>query len=194
MSVEQTEENVLVNKRELATKILKCSLPTLSALMERYPDFPVHQRGANGVEWLFDAVAVSEFLEKIREDERRAAETRSEFFNQFSLPIDAPEFEGQKELTPTQRASLAKARLAERKLAVESGMLISKAEMRQTLTGALGKLGRFLETLPGQVARQHGLPEEVARSMSAAIDEQRRVFVKEMQEALAAEALNDGGN
>ena len=188
----QSAEPLLVNKRELATQILKCSLPTVASLMDKYPDFPVHQRGDNGVEWLFDVVKVTEFLEQKREEEKRATEARSDLFRQFSLPIDSETAPGATELSPTQRMAMAKARLAERKLALETGMLVSKAEMRQVLTGAMAKLGRFLDTLPGQVARHHALPEEVARSMRSLIDEQRRVFVKEIQEALEIEAAANG--
>ncbi|MTK12693.1 MAG: terminase small subunit [Clostridiaceae bacterium] len=191
---QETQEGgpLLVNKRELATQILKCSLPTVASLMDKYPDFPVHQRGANGVEWLFDAVAVTEFLEQKREEDRRASEAKSEFFKQFSLPIDNGTAPGATELTPSQRMAMAKARREERKLALETGMLISKAEMRQVLTGSMAKLGRFLDTLSGQVAKRHALPEEVARSMRSFIDEQRRVFVTEIKEVLEAEAAANG--
>ncbi|HZL59173.1 MAG TPA: hypothetical protein VFC38_05690 [Stellaceae bacterium] len=52
---------ITVNKGELA-RILTCSLPTIEALINRYPDMPILQRGSNGVEWQFDA-AVREMKE-----------------------------------------------------------------------------------------------------------------------------------
>lgn len=186
MSLVETSspERLLVNKRELAKRILRTSLPTLDDLMGKYPDFPIERQGSNGVEYLFDADRVVEFLRQKREDEARAAQQRQSLFEQFSLPIDDVAPDEARALTPAQRAALARARLAERKLAIESGLLVSSAEMRQVLTMALGRLGKFLEQLPGQVARDHRLPEEVARAMRSRMDDARRVFVRDLKALL----------
>jgi len=195
MNEDQTEK-LLVTKKELASKILNCALTTLSSLIDKYPDFPIHKRGAKGVEWLFDAVAVSDFLEQKRTEERKAVEAKTEFFNQFSLPVDVPELQGHGELTPTQRVALAKARLAERKLALETGMLVSKAEMRQAMAGPVAQLGHFLDALAGKVARRHGLSETVTTSMQSMINEQHRQFVREINDILdmkSEQAARDEG-
>src|SRR5690242_3110714 len=106
-----SDGRLIVNKRELARRVLDCSLPTLNELIERYPDFPVERRGSNGVEWLFDADRVVDFLRAKREAEARASEERNALFAQFRLPIDEVAPEGADELSPAQRAALAKARL-----------------------------------------------------------------------------------
>src|SRR5690348_9520844 len=132
-----SDGRLIVNKRELARRVLECSLPTLNELIERYPDFPVERRGSNGVEWEVDADRVIEFLRSKREIEARASEERNTLFAQFKLPIDDVAPEGAGELSPSQRASLARARLAERKLALEAGMLVPVTDVRQALQVAL---------------------------------------------------------
>lgn len=174
-------ERLVVNKRELARRILECSLPTLNELIERYPDFPIERKGSNGVEWEFDADGVVAFLAAKREAEARASDERNTLFAQFKLPIDEVAGEGAAELSPAQRAQLATARLKERKLAVEAGMLVSVAEVRQSLHVALARFGKFLDVLPKQVGTQHNLPEEVQRSMRGRLDDERRRFVAEIQ-------------
>jgi phage terminase Nu1 subunit (DNA packaging protein) len=187
------DDRLLVNKSQLAT-ILKCSLPTLAKLLEDYPDLPVVTRGGLGAEWVFDAGEVTRYLEERRAAERRAAEQQTELFKQFSLPIDdAPEMQAGQGLTPKQRRDIAGARLIERKLAQETGQLVTKSELRMALNTMIGGLGRFLDTLPGQIGRRHGLPDEVVASMRARIDDQRRLFVEEMQKLLRADAADVGG-
>lgn len=173
--------DLIVNKRELARQILKCSLPTLNDLIERYPDFPVELRGSNGVEWQFDAARVTKFLEDQREAEQRDSVARSELFKQFSLPIDEIAGDEAAGMSPTQRAALARARMAERKLALESGFLLQAAETRQALQTTLARFGKFLDGLPAELGRQFGLPDDVTVAMRSRIDEQRRQIVRELQ-------------
>ncbi len=169
-----------VNKRELARRVLNCSLPTLDDMLERWPDFPILRRGSNGVEWEFDAHKVVAFIRGKREESEREKERSAEFFQQFSLPIDDIAGDA-KEMTPAQRVQLAQARIKERELAIESGLLVNTAELRQDLTALFARLGKFLDQLPARVARDHNLPDEVIRAMRSNIDEQRRVFVRDMQ-------------
>jgi phage terminase Nu1 subunit (DNA packaging protein) len=175
---------LLVNKRELARRVLKCSLPTLNELIERYPDFPVTRPGSNGVEYQFDASAVVAFLSDRREQENREAAQRNDLFSHFSLPIDDIAPEEARGLSPAQRQSLARARLAERKLAMESGLLLPAAETRQVAQVAFGRLGKMLDGLPSQLGREFNLPEEVVRSMRARLDDFRRQAVGEIHEFL----------
>lgn len=184
-------ERLTVNKRELAARILKCSLPTLDRLLEDYRDFPVIARGSNGVEWEFDPEAVQEFLRQQRAAEERAEEQRKDLFKQFSLPIDDIAADDAVNLTPAQRNQLARARLVEQKLARESGFLISTAELRPKLMVAFERLAKQLDALPDQIAREFGLPEEVTRRMRASMNDSRRALVQDVQQALRAQTLSD---
>jgi phage terminase Nu1 subunit (DNA packaging protein) len=177
------------NKGELA-RVLKMSIPTLNALIAEYPDFPIVARGDNGVAWQFDVAEVVRFLRARREAEQRAAEHKRELFDQLTLPIEGPttpSADGSGPLTPAQRLSLARARRQERELALETGFLISTAELRPVLQGTMARLGRFLDTLPGQLGRQCGLGDDVIRVMRGSIEDQRRIFVRDMRAALEQE-------
>jgi phage terminase Nu1 subunit (DNA packaging protein) len=178
---------LVVNKRELA-RALKVSLPTLNELVERYPDFPVKARGSNGVGWEFELEIVIEFLRAKDEAARQAETERAALFKQLELPVDKHAIMPIGELSPTQRRQLAEARSKERKLAIEMGLLVEVPKMRQDLQLAIGRLGRFFDTLPTQIAREHNLPEEVMRSIRRRLDDQRRSFVEELVAVMGAGA------
>jgi phage terminase Nu1 subunit (DNA packaging protein) len=186
---DRDDERLLVNKRELARQVLKCSLPTVNDLIERYPDFPIEHRGSNGVEWQFDAAAVVAFLGGKREAESRDSAARAELFRQFTLPIDSVAGDEAKGLIPSQRAALARARIAERKLAVESGFLLETSETRQVLQSAIARLARFLDGLPGEIGRQFNLPDEISAAMRSRIDERREQFVADLQAFLSQDEM-----
>lgn len=171
----------LVNKRELAA-LLECSLPTLAALIERYPDFPVVRRGSNGVEWQFDPEAVVAFLERKREEEAAEEAKRHELLAQFRLPIDREPAPSAGGLSPQQELAAVRAMQLRQAMAREARLLVPTTDVRMELAGALAALGRFLQNLPGQLARRHNLPEAVVRDMRASIAEQQEVFVRQLRE------------
>lgn len=179
---------VFVNKKELAKRVLKCSLPTLDALIERYPDFPVEQRGSNGVEWRFDAEAVTAYLAGQREAAQRELEAKQELFQQFSLPIDEIAPDESKGLTPRQRADMARARKLEREEALEVGQLVLRDAWRGQLERAVAALARRLDSLPGQLGQAHGLPDEVVRAVRQTVEDWRRNLMREIEAQ-----LSDGG-
>lgn len=181
-----TADRFRVNKRELA-RILRCSLPTVDAMMGRYQDFPVEQAGTVGRPYLFDAEAVVEFLKRKREEEAAEEAKRGSFFEQFSLPIDEVAPEGAAQLSPSQRAQLAQARIREQDLAIKAGFLVQTSEVRRCIMQLLTSLGRMLDALPDQVARAHNLPDATARAMRSTIDEHRRRCVRELDEFFAAQ-------
>lgn len=170
----------LVNKRELA-KILKCSLPTVSALVDRYADFPVERRGSNGVEWQFAADTVIAFLTTKREEEQAAAvaqhRERAALLDQFRLPIDDLAPAGDATLTPQARLAVARAKSIEDKMARESGLLVPTTEVRASLTAAIAQLNQFLAALPGTIGRRYNLPDPVIRDMRRSIEQQQRQFL-----------------
>lgn len=173
----------LVNKRELA-KILRCSLPTVGALLDRYPDFPVERRGSNGVEWQFDPAAVTTFLQRRREDETAAAaeqhRERAALLDQFRLPIDDLAPPADATLTPQQRLATARARALEDKMAREAGLLVPTSQVRATLSTTLAQLNQFLAALPGTLGRQYNLPDPVVRDMRRRIEAQQRQLVAQL--------------
>lgn len=179
-------ERLTVNKRELA-RLLKCSLPTLDRLIDDNPDLPIERRGSNGVEWEFDPEAVVGFIADRREAEKQAGAARSELLRQFTLPFEQTEPEGARDLSPSERKNLADALSKERKLAIEAGLLVTTASVRQGLGDAFKLLGRHLDGLPQQLGRRHHLPDAVVREMVAQIADARRQFVRELEALIVEE-------
>jgi phage terminase Nu1 subunit (DNA packaging protein) len=173
-------ERLLVNKTELAREVLDCSLPTLAALMAKYQDFPVEVEGANGREYQFDAHRVTAFLKEKRAEEKRRGAEQSELLTQFKLSLD-PGGDAETGLTPAQELSLVRATRERRKLEIESGLLLQTSDVRQVLTSALSRLGKFMDALPSQLGRAHNLPEEVTAAMRKRLDEQRTTFVRDLE-------------
>lgn len=169
---------LVCNKRELAEK-LSLSVPTIDALLSRHGDeFPVRQRGSNGIPWEFDLPDVIAFLRHKDEDETRAIAERRQAFEQFRLPLDdlaSPEAEG---LSPQQRNALSLARMREHELALAVGQVVRASEVEDSYRTLFRTLGRAFDTLPGQLARKFGLPDAVARAVREWLDEQRRQIVR----------------
>lgn len=180
---------VFVNKGELA-RILGVSKPTMSAILDRYPDFPVEQRGGLGQEWQFDPKMAKAFIaaKKAEEDEANAA--KSELLAQCSLPLDelVPEAEAPKALSAVERMQHAKAMLVEDKVAKERGFLVQTTEMRMRLSPVWAALGQFLQGLPGEMGQRYNLPLDVIRDMRKRISEIQREMHAKLGDLLTEDA------
>ena len=153
-SMSDVSEPVLVNKAELA-EALGVSLPTIGALLKRYPDMPVVEPGTNGSAWKFDLVAVTAFVAERKAEEARGKTARSDLL------------------------ALARARAAERDLALKSGLLTPTTEVRTALNTAFTKLSADLRTFLRQVSREHGWPDAVLRRHEAELAETQTRFVRD---------------
>jgi phage terminase Nu1 subunit (DNA packaging protein) len=169
-------ELVVVNKQELA-EALRCSRPTVDALLRRYGDFPVLREGKNGEAWQFDLAMCMDFLQQRRAEEKAGTARRSELLAQIALPIDDVTPDLDPKLTPSQRLALARARAAERDLAMKSGLLAPTSEVRVALSTAFAKLQGDLRTFLRQLARDHDWPDAVLRRHEAELADLQRRFV-----------------
>lgn len=175
---------LLVNKRELARRVLNISLPTLNDLIDRHADFPVVTRGAPGVEWQFDPVAVTQYLAAQSQADAAASAARAEQLQrQFAIPLDEVAGDVINE-SPTQRLIRNRNRVLEQKLAREAGDLLLAGAALQRWEGVIGRLARFLEGLPAELAREFNLPDQVATAMRQRIDERRAQFVADLTDHL----------
>lgn len=161
---------MLVNKQELAD-LLKVSLPTLSGLLRRYPDFPVEVEGTNGVEWQFDVEKVVEFMREKDEAERKALEARAEAMRAWQLPFAEPVTQAPGVLSAAQQLQLAKAQREQHKLAQESGLLIPATTVRMALRTGFSNLGPGLARIADQVGRQHHLPDDITQSIRLQVED-----------------------
>lgn len=185
---EPADTLALANKRELA-RVLDCSLPTVTELLDRYPDFPVERRGTNGLEWQFDVAKVQAFLSEKREAEQRDDEARRDLFRQFSLPFagydnGAP---GGAPLSASAMLAMARTRQVDTKLAREAGLLVPTSEVRQNITPALTRFMRLVDAMPRSIGSRFNLPDAVTTAMRSYLDEERRALVAEL------ERLYEGG-
>ena len=158
---------LVVNKSELA-KILGVSKPTMSAILDRYPDFPIEQRGGLGVEWKFNPELCKAFVIAKRAEEEAANATRSELLAQCSLPLDdlVPEDPGTpRNLSAVERLQHARAMLAEDKLARERQFMVLKTDMRARLAPVWLTMSQQLQALPARLATRYNLPAPVLRDM-----------------------------
>lgn len=169
-----------VNKRELAA-LLSVSLPTIAAWIERYPEFPVLDRGTNGKEWAFDPIAVSDFIAAIQAAEAAAEAERKARIQQLGLPFTDP---GDGASADGQAYTLddIKRIQAMDKLRQERGFLVDVSETRQALTAAVARWNRAQRAVVNQLARDFALPDAVARAMTDRFAEAQRQFVRDLRQ------------
>jgi len=179
-----------VNKRELA-KLIKCSLPTLDRLIERYPDFPIEDRGSNGRDYSFDTEAVTAFIAKTREDEAAAASERRALLDEVEIPLLA-QLSGPTD-SPDARLKTIRAARELDKLGVERGQLVATAELRQALDRLFDGLATSLDNLPSLLARRHNLPPSAVDAVRQTIKEERKRMVSQILRSLRLPPGADGG-
>jgi len=172
-------QGVEVNKRELAV-CLGVSLPTVSAWIDRYPDFPIVERGTNGREWRFDVEAVRGFMRRREEEEERAETARAEQIRQVSLPTTDPgDIAGNDVLTLDQIRAIR----ATDELRRSRGFLVSVPELRQAMTAAIARWSAAELSVLQQAGRDLALPEPVVRALQDRFADARRQFVRSLAEA-----------
>jgi len=180
---------LLINRDQMARQ-LGCSLPTLDAMIKRWADFPVVERGDRGRPWKFDAEAVILFLQEKREEEERNQLEKNELLAQLTLPVDAPA-PNYGNVDVKDLINAAKLRKLEREEAIEKRFLVRTHEVRDALEKALRRYGQAQDSAVDRVARAHNLPHAVKRALAAEFAEARTAFVRDAQEFLAAETVND---
>lgn len=72
--------------------------------------------------------------------------------------------------------------ILETRLGERRGHLIARAEVVMVVGGAYRRLGKALETLPGQLSKEFNWPADVTRSMRDRLDDFRRQFVADNAE------------
>lgn len=181
---------VEVNLKQMA-KQLGCSLPTMSALVDRWPGFPVIERGDLGKQWRFDAEAVVAFLQEKRADESRLKAARDEQLAQLTLPIIRTDDAG-RTISLDDQLKAVKLRALQREEAKEKGFLVPTLEVREALERALRRYGDVEASAIERVVRNHNLPDAVKRALEREFQEARVMFVREAGKFIADTAKDDG--
>ena len=173
----------VVNQEEMA-KALRISVPTLRALIRRYADFPIRQRGGRGVAWQLDPAEVMAFVRAKRAEEAAVSAAKDELLAQISLPLEEAVPPEERALSAGDRLKNAQAMLKEDEVARQRGFLVMKTDMRVTLTEAWAQLGQGLQSIPAIVGRRHNLPDAVVRDIRSLIAAQQRAIHARLAEFL----------
>ncbi len=148
---------MLVNLEELS-RIVRVSATTLRRMIAEHADFPIRERGKNGVPYSFDTDEVTAWLkanaEKAEAAKRaRAAELEAEQRRLFGdeLPDD-----GAQGLSPRERKELYEAERLRRQLAEQSGELTRTRDVEAVLdaynTAVVGRMMRIADDFAREVS------------------------------------------
>jgi phage terminase Nu1 subunit (DNA packaging protein) len=170
---------VRVNKRELA-RILSVSLPTVSAWLDRYPDFPTLQVGRNGLEYQFDPIAVRAFMAAKEEAEEAEEAARTAAIAQLGLSLETPAAALADALSPRERLDHVRAIQAEDELRVKRGYLVSVPTVRQAMTAAVARWNRMNRAALRQAGHDMALPDAVVRALQDRLGETQAQFIREL--------------
>ena len=178
-------EVLTINKDQLAT-LLGCSLPTVTALIKRYPDIPIVERGGLGQEWKFDGPAVVAFLQARRDEQNQARAAKDEQLSQLALPITERDGDADK-VSADERLKLARLRQLEREELKEAGFLVPTHEVRAVLERAMRRYAQIQESAVERISNTHNLPEAVRRALVREFQDARAAFVAELSAGLKGE-------
>ena len=179
-------EPVTVNKRELALR-LRISLPTLTAWIDRWPDFPVEQRGALGSSWRFVFADVAGFLAGKKAEEAAGRSERDEQLAHLQLSFDElmpPSPDRPLKLTVKEELEAWKLREMKRKEAERCGQLLVASEVRELMAAAFARLSRDTSAFVRQICREGGMPDPVIRAIEQRLAQQQRDSVAELTRQL----------
>ncbi|HUC17783.1 MAG TPA: terminase small subunit [Acetobacteraceae bacterium] len=168
-----TESDLRLTKRELHLK-LGVSRPTLDAWIDRYPDFPIVERGTNGTPYRFDPAAVIAFLRAKQDEQAKRNAERDEQLAQLVLPLDRPGSEPGKIISAEERLKEAKANAAEIALGKELGTLVQVGPLEEKLLHTFGELNRHLTSFIRQLAREQNWPEPILLDAERRLAEMQR--------------------
>jgi len=174
--------DVTLNKRDMALR-LRISLPTLTAWIDRWPDFPIAQRGTNGASYRFVPEEVFQFLAERREEELRERSGRDEQLMALQLTFDAllpaQPVEQRRTISTKEEIELWKLRDLKRREAERCGTLVIAAEVQDMFASALARLQRDQAVFIRKLGRQEGWPESQMRAVEAQFAEVQRAAVRD---------------
>jgi phage terminase Nu1 subunit (DNA packaging protein) len=174
--------SLTVNRAGLA-QALGCALTTIDAMVKRWPEFPVVERGGPGRQWEFDAEAVVAFLQGKRNEEERSRAEKDEMLAQLTL-LPARRDEAGRPLSIDDEIKASKLRAIQREEMKENRFLVPTHEVRRALERALTRYVQVQESALQRVVKTHNLPEAVERALRREFEEARTAFVRDAAELL----------
>lgn len=177
----------LINMRQLANQ-LRISRQTLTVWLDRWPDFPICERGTNGREYAFDAAAVFDFLRAKQAEDAASTAARDAALAQLTLPFALLEDDAARPavgVSLKDQISALKLRQLQREEAEASSRLVEASEVSHVLVTCFTQLNRALHHAIRQAARDHNLPDAVARSLEGRMEDAQRAFVRDASGLMA---------
>ena len=182
-----------MNKRELA-RLLHTTVVSVGNWIEKWPDFPVLERGTNGKEWRFDAPGVAEFLRAKQKEGRLARAERDEALSQLVLPLtllgDTEQLRSAAGSVKEQREAL-QYRILQRQEAERLGRLVAVDDVRDALVTCFATMNRVLSTSVRAIGQDHALPHGVLHSLQARVAGAQRNAVREISKKLSGVDVPD---
>ena len=184
-----------VNKRELANR-LRISLPTLTSWLDRWPEFPVVERGRNGVSWTFHLDEVLAFLTDRREEEAAKEADRDAELMKLQLtlwpePVAQP---SGPRIPIKEQLDLARLQDLQMKQAERAGKLVNAEEVQDLFTSVFGRLGRDINVFIRQLGREQSWPDVMIRQAESKLADLQRTAVQKLQKDMKAEETDDDGS
>lgn len=184
-----------VNKRELASR-LRISLPTLTSWLDRWPDFPVVERGRNGVSWTFHLDEVFAFLTARREEEAEKEANRDAELMKLQLslwpePVPAPSSDSR--LSIKERYDLARLQDLQIKQAKQAGKLVHAEDLQDLFTSVFGRLGRDINVFIRQLGREQSWPDAMIRQAESKVADMQRTAVQKVLDDMKIGETEDDG-
>ena len=185
-----TDSAPLVTKRELV-HLLKISRPTLDVWIDRWPEFPIEEKGSHGRGYKFNARKVCAFLSARKQEEADLRAERDEQLAQLILPFgpEPPKTGTGPSLDDQIKAlKLNELRMAQ---AVRTRALVPADEVRDLLTRVFGDIGRAMRTFIEQLAREDGWPAPIRAERARRLAELQQQYVRDAAQLLSAPDVED---
>ncbi|GCE81713.1 phage DNA packing protein [Komagataeibacter oboediens] len=184
-----------VNKRELANR-LRISLPTLTSWLDRWTDFPVVERGRNGVSWTFHLDEVLAFLTARREEEAAKEADRDAELMKLQLtlwpePVAQP---ASTRIPIKEQLDLARLQDLQMKQAERAGKLVNAEEVQDLFTSVFGRLGRDINVFIRQLGREQSWPDVMIRQAESKLADMQRTAVQKLLKDMKADETDDDGS
>jgi len=181
-----------VTKREL-TKFLGVSRTTLDAWIDRWPEFPIRERGSHGRGYKFDLREVCAFLRaRQQEDADRRAE-RDEQLAQILLPF-GPEPERPVSPGPSLDDQIKAMKLNEMRLAQaqRARQLVRAEDVRELFSHIWSESTRAMQAFVDQLAREQAWPAAILADRKQRLAEMQAETVRQAREFLRKPSEGNG--